>query len=142
MSESPRLNADESLSEAFWAVARQLRHSAKEALEPWDITPGQSRALGVLMRHGQMRLSELSDHLRIAPRSTTEVVDALEERGLVERGRDPSDRRATLVALTERGQDTGRAIKHARRAEGERLFGELSPDDRAELARILALLRR
>ncbi|SHN46201.1 MarR family winged helix-turn-helix transcriptional regulator [Cryptosporangium aurantiacum] len=135
-------DATESLSEAFWAVARQLRHATRESLEPWDITPGQGRALSVLMRHGQMRLSELSEHLRIAPRSTTEVVDALEERGLAERGRDPHDRRATLVALTERGLETGGAIKRARRAESDKLFGALSADDRAELARILGLLRR
>ena len=50
-----------------------------------------------------MRLSELSDRLHIAPRSATEVVDALEARGLVERRPDPSDRRATLVELTEHG---------------------------------------
>lgn len=31
---------------------------------------GQARALGVLTTHGLMRLSELPEHLRIAPRST------------------------------------------------------------------------
>src|SRR5260370_37630709 len=90
-----RENEDESLSEAFWGVARQLRRLTRETLEPWEITPGQSRALGVLMHHGVMRLRELSDHLHIAPRSTTEVVDGLQERGLVERRPDPNDRRAT-----------------------------------------------
>jgi DNA-binding MarR family transcriptional regulator len=138
----PGLDADENLSEAFWAVARRLRHSARESLEPWDITPSQSRALGVLMRRGAMRLSALSEHLGIAPRSTTEVVDALEQRKLVRRQPDPSDRRATLVAVTDSGGEIGRAIKRARRAEGEKLFGALSAEDQAELARILGLLRR
>ena len=77
--------AEETLSEAFWAVARQLRQLTREALAPWDVTPAQFRALGTLVRHGPMRLSELSEQLRIAPRSATEVVDALQERGLVER---------------------------------------------------------
>jgi DNA-binding MarR family transcriptional regulator len=136
------VDAEESLSEAFWAVARQLRHLSRETLEPWDVTPSQSRALGVLMRHGVMRLSALSEHLRIAPRSATEVVDGLEERHLVERRPDPSDRRATLVALTEQGDAVGTAIQAARRAEGERFFGALSPTDRAELTRLLRLLRQ
>ncbi|TQS46228.1 MarR family transcriptional regulator [Cryptosporangium phraense] len=134
-------DAAESLSEAFWSVARQLRHFTKEALEPWDITPGQFRALGVLVRHGAIRLSALSEHLRIAPRSTTEVVDGLEQRGLVERQPDPSDRRATLVAVTDSGREVAAAIMRARRAEGDRMFGALSPVDQAELARILSLLR-
>jgi DNA-binding MarR family transcriptional regulator len=129
---------DETLSEAFWAVARQLRHASQETLAPWDITPSHLRALRVLMRHGVMRLSELSDHLHIAPRSTTEVVDALETRGLVERRPDPDDRRATLVALTGHGTSVLDAI---RGTEAERAFGQLSQTDRAHLARILRKLR-
>jgi DNA-binding MarR family transcriptional regulator len=114
----------------------------KQALEPWDITPSQSRALNVLIRHGTMRPSELSEHLRIAPRSTTEVVDGLQERGLVQRRPDPGDRRATLVALTEQGADLSKAIQAARDADAERFFGSLSEADRADLARILRLLRQ
>jgi DNA-binding MarR family transcriptional regulator len=133
---------DESLSEAFWGVARQLRHLSRETLEPWQVTPGQSRAIDVLTRHGVMRLSELADHLRIVPRSTTEVVDSLEERGLVERRPDPNDRRATLVALTRGGTKVGAAIRSARDAETERFFGGLSKSDRDHLARILGKLRR
>jgi DNA-binding MarR family transcriptional regulator len=88
-----------------------------------------------------MRLSELSDHLHIAPRSTTEVVDALEARDLVRRRADPGDRRATLVEVTEHGTDVLAAIRATSGTEAGRVFGRLSPPDRAELARILALLR-
>lgn len=131
---------DESLSELFWGVARRLRHQTRQTLSPWDVTPSQSRALNVLMRHGVLRLSELSDHLHIAARSTTEVVDDLQQRSLVERRPDPADRRATLVALTGVGADVGRAIAEARQAEAERFFGALSPADRADLGRILRTL--
>ncbi|MFC7533332.1 MarR family winged helix-turn-helix transcriptional regulator [Actinoplanes sp. GCM10030250] len=127
--------------EAFWAVTRRLRHRTRVALEPWNISPSQSRALGVLIGHGEMRLSALAEHLRIAPRSATEVVDDLQARALVERRPDPADRRATLVALTPSGVATGEAIRHARSAEGERLFADLSPADRTELSRILRKLR-
>jgi DNA-binding MarR family transcriptional regulator len=132
---------DDTLSEAFWSVARQLRDTSQETLAPWDITPAYLRALRVLSRHGMMRLSELSDHLRIAPRSTTEVVDALESRGLVQRRPDPGDRRATLVELTDRGASILDAIRAARGTEAERVFGRLSQADRAHLARILRKLR-
>jgi DNA-binding MarR family transcriptional regulator len=132
---------DESLSEAFWAVARRLRETSQETLAPWDITPAHLRALRVLRRHGTMRLSELSDHLRIAPRSTTEVVDALESRDLVRRRADPGDRRATLVEVTGHGADVLEAIRAVRGPEAERVFGRLSQADRADLARILRKLR-
>lgn len=121
-------------------MARRLRRSSREALEPWDINPSQARALGVLARHGMLRLSALAEHLRIAPRSATEVVDDLQARGLVERRPDPGDRRATLVALTGEGSRIGAAIRAARRAEAERLFADLDEADRDQLARILRTL--
>jgi DNA-binding MarR family transcriptional regulator len=133
--------SDDALPEAFWAVARQLRETSQATLAPWDITPSHFRALRVLKRHGVMRLSELSDHLRIAPRSATEVVDALESRGLVLRRPDPGDRRATLVEVTGHGAEVLDAIRAARGTEAERVFGRLSPADRAHLARILRKLR-
>jgi DNA-binding MarR family transcriptional regulator len=132
---------DETLAESFWSVARQLRETSKQALAPWDVTPAQLRALLTLGRHGTMRLSALSDHLHIAPRSTTEVVDALESSGLILRRPDPDDRRATLVVLTEHGTSVLDAIRAARGNEAERVFARLSEADRAQLARILRKLR-
>jgi DNA-binding MarR family transcriptional regulator len=132
---------DETLSEAFRSVARQLRETSQEALAPWDITPSQLRALRVLARHGGMRLSALSDHLRIAARSATEVADALEARGLVERRPDPGDRRATLVELTGPGRSVLDAIRAVSGTAAERAFDRLSQADRAHLARILRKLR-
>ena len=139
--ERDKTERDEVLPDLFWSVARRLRGASRDALAPWDITPGTQRALRVLSHHGSMRLSELSDHLQIAPRSTTEVVDALESRGLVRRRPDPGDRRATLVELTEQGVSVFDAIRAARGSEAERVFGRLTDADRADLARILAKLR-
>lgn len=133
---------DEPLSEAFWAVARQLRRLTRESLTPWAVTPSQARALGVLHRHGTMRLRDLAEHLHIAPRSATEVVDDLAERALAERHPDPDDRRATLVALTGAGTATATAVRAARTAGAESYFAALDDHDRAELTRILRALRR
>ena len=139
--DQPGSDGDETLSEALIAVARQLRGTSQATLAPWDITPGQLRALRVLGHHGALRMSELSEHLHIAARSTTEVVDALESRSLVERRPDQVDRRATLAELTERGASVLSAIRAARGTEAERVFNRLSEADKAHLARILRTLR-
>jgi DNA-binding MarR family transcriptional regulator len=131
----------EPLADLFWAVARRLRHLSRAALAPWDVAPSHSRALAVLLAEGDLRLSELSDHLHIAPRSTTEVVDALAERGLAERRPDPDDRRAVRVRLTGEGHEVATAIRQARRSEAEAFFAVLDDADRAELGRILDRLR-
>jgi DNA-binding MarR family transcriptional regulator len=132
---------EESLSEAFWSAARHLRHRTRVALEPWDLSPSLARALNVLSRHGDVRLSTLADHLRIAARSATEVADDLTRLGLAARHPDPGDRRATLLSLTPAGVETASAIRAARVAEGERYFAALSEQDREDLGRILRKLR-
>jgi DNA-binding MarR family transcriptional regulator len=137
--DGPTFPAD-GLAEAFWTVARRLRQRTKVALEPWDLSPSLARALSVLARHGDIRLSTLADRLRIVPRSATEVVDDLQRSGLVERRPDPDDRRAVLVALTAEGERRARAIQEARQAEGERFFAALDAADRADLARVLCKL--
>jgi len=135
----------ESLGEAFGAVARRLRLASMAALAQHDVTPSQVRAIKVLAAHGPesggVRSKELAERLKIAPRSATEVVDALEDKGLVSRSPDPGDRRATLVALTEHGRALAREVRRTRGVESEKMFERLTKADRDHLARILAKLQ-
>jgi DNA-binding MarR family transcriptional regulator len=131
---------DDSLPDMFWAVARRMRRGSSETLAPFDLSPSHIRALRAMLRHDDLRLSQLAQHLQIAARSTTEVVDALEQRGLAQRSPDPDDRRATLVSATDEGRATMSAVRRARMAEADELFDRLSPADRRELARILQTL--
>jgi DNA-binding MarR family transcriptional regulator len=131
---------EETLSEAFWSVARRLRHRTRVALEPWDLSPSLARALSVLSHHGAVRLSTLADHLRIAPRTATEVADDLTALGLASRHPDPDDRRATLLSLTPAGAETAKAIRAARQTEGDQFFAALTPSERDDLARLLRKL--
>lgn len=139
------------LGEAFFAVSRRLRAAAMEAFAAYDVTPAQVRAVRVLTKHGDrgpgdepgdggVRSSVLAEHLGIAPRSATEVVDALEAKGLVARSPDPTDRRATLVSLTERGRALAEDVRRARGAESARIFERLTATDRRDLARVLRKL--
>ena len=145
------------LGNLFHAAFRGLRRGWMEQLSPWGLTPHQWRALQAAGHHdgephgvephggdgensGGLRLKELAERLRIAPRSATEVVDQLEAKGLVERRPDPADRRATHVFLTPAGRQLHAEVTAARREQSERYFAALSPTDRAELARLLELL--
>ncbi|MEO6018656.1 MAG: MarR family transcriptional regulator [Knoellia sp.] len=119
-------------------VARGLRRRFAATLEPWGVTPHESRALRVIGRHEPTRLGVVAQHLRIAPRSVTDVVDSLEKRGFVAREPDSTDRRATQVSLTPTGRQILDELDAARRADQKSYFGDLSEHDRATLTRILA----
>jgi DNA-binding MarR family transcriptional regulator len=131
---------DRTLGDLLMRVARTQRRRWREALTPWDLSPHQARALRVVCGSDGVRLSDLAEALRIAPRSATEVADGLQERGLVERAADPADRRAVVLRPTEAGRRTQRELADARAADSTELFERLSAADRTELERILRLL--
>ncbi|WP_249522143.1 MarR family winged helix-turn-helix transcriptional regulator [Modestobacter marinus] len=128
------------LGDLLMRVARTRVRRFIAALAPWDLSPHQARALRVVCARDGVRLSELAEALRIAPRSATEVADGLQERGLVERTADPADRRAVRLSATEAGRRVQREVDDARAADSRELFARLSAADRAELERILRQL--
>jgi DNA-binding MarR family transcriptional regulator len=128
------------LGDLLMRVARNQRRRFREVLAPWDLSPHQARALMVVSAEDGVRLSDLADRLHIAPRSATEVADALQERGLVERSPDPGDRRAILLRPTDEGRRVRAEIATARAADSAALYARLSEADRAALARILRTL--
>jgi DNA-binding MarR family transcriptional regulator len=130
----------EVLGELLVRVTRGQRRRWREALTPWDLSLHHVRALRVVTDRSGTRLSELAEALRIAPRSATEVADALQARGLVERTSDPTDRRAVVLTPTEEGRRVQTEIAAARAADNRDLFARLDADDRATLARILRTL--
>ncbi|MER7072286.1 MarR family winged helix-turn-helix transcriptional regulator [Terrabacter sp. NPDC000476] len=130
---------DPSLDELLMESARALRRQWASGLGP-DLSPHDARALRVVGRHGPTRLGVVAEHLRIAPRSATDVVDRLELRGLVTRAPDPDDRRAMTVVLTDEGRAVLAEVDEARRRAGAAFFGVLGERDRATLARLLARL--
>ena len=122
---------------------------AKGRSEGVQLRDGGANAAGRQMAAGLTnelrRLMDLvhsyqGPRLHIAARSATEVVDALEEQGLVERRPDPDDRRATLVSPTRAAKTELAQVDRRRRAQTERFLAVLSDADRAELDRILRIL--
>lgn len=118
---------------ALLAVARLSRGSAEHLERPED---GSAEHLGPT----GVRVSHLAVHLGIAPRSATEVADALEAAGLLTRSPDPTDRRAVLLALTEAGRHTVAQVRDRRRAAADAAVATLPAADRAELRRLLEAL--
>jgi DNA-binding MarR family transcriptional regulator len=130
----------ESTGDLLFGTARRLRREFGAALLEADVTPAQARALRHVVESGSMRPSVLAERLHIAARSATEVVDALEARGLAERGPDPDDRRATLVRPTEAARTELAEVDRVRREQSERFLAVLSERDRRTLDRILRIL--
>jgi DNA-binding MarR family transcriptional regulator len=72
------------------------------AANNFDINAMQFGMVRALYHHAYT-LSELSKMFVLDPSTLVPVVDSLEEKGLVQRGRDPNDRRRSPLHLTEKG---------------------------------------
>jgi len=131
---------DPATGDLVMALARRVRRAHVDALADHDVTPGQARALRVLAGADGMRPSALADALRIAPRSATEVVDALQDRGWVRREPDPTDRRAVRLVPTEDGRRLVQRIDGVRRDASQRVLDVLTPAQRRTLHEILVVV--
>ena len=97
--------------------------------------------LSVLMEQGNtgIRQKDLAEKIGIRPAAMSEAIDKLEDNGYIERKVDESDRRATLIFLTEKGEARANEIRDQREHRFDRLFGELSAEEKEQL---LILLRK
>lgn len=93
-------------AERFAALFRALYLTYHRRDGPRSDLPGASRAvLTHLAVTGPLTVGEAAVHLGRAQSVVSEIVDGLERKGMLERERDPADRRRTLVWLTGAGQD-------------------------------------
>lgn len=138
--EPPGPDAD--LSELLLHAAHQMRRSWAESLDAWNLSPHQAMALRTADAEDGGRVSDLAARLRIAARSATEVVDGLEERGLVRRCPSPTDRRAVLVQVTEEGRALAAKVEKARKDAQLAMFDRLDESERRQLDHLLRRLTR
>jgi DNA-binding MarR family transcriptional regulator len=68
------------------------------------------------------------------------VLDELEDHGLLQRTRDPADRRARLLAITDEGRRKRNAVQTEIQRNEDRLLRRLPLDDRSAFLRALAIL--
>src|SRR5437868_10020863 len=105
----------------------------QERLDQLGLTTRMWGALNVLESEGEMTQHALGKCVGIDPSSMVSTIDELEAKGLVERRRHPSDRRAHALHLTAGGQQTlARGRELARLAQDD-LLAPLSPEERKQL---------
>lgn len=117
------------------AIALLLQQDLARSFEGTALTPARTHLLWELHRLGPSTQQALAVALQVSPRNVTGLVDALEPAGYVERRPHPTDRRATLVTLTELGSTTMTGMARDREQVAADLVAGFDP------ARLTALER-
>lgn len=114
---------------ARWAFDRQVREIG--------VTGPQARLLLLLNRFAGENQSFYAERLEVEPITLCRMVDRLEEGGLIERRRDPADRRAWRLHLTAKSRQTMEKLQQRVDSLVEEMLDGLSRTEQAELERLL-----
>jgi DNA-binding MarR family transcriptional regulator len=138
----PRLPEELVASTAF--LLKRLGHAVKDqtmaGYQSMELHPYHHAVLAVLDEGSRETQGAIADALGYDRGQLVGLPDDLEERGLLERRRDPSDRRRHIVRLTPDGKRTlGRLRTLARRLEDD-FLSALDEGERAQLHGLLLRL--
>jgi DNA-binding MarR family transcriptional regulator len=118
-------------------LARIARRSSETALEPTGLRPRHLVALTILRDRGAISQVALGEALSLDPTNLVGLLNELEEASLLERRRDPQDRRRHIVELTDPGRT---ALSHAELALAsvqDQVLASLNEDERDALHALL-----
>lgn len=124
-------------------VAREMRRQMQELMadEQWAADAGfRPPCMGVLavVEHLQpVSQRQISDHLGLDASDVVGILDILEAAHMVQRQRDPADRRRHAVVLTELGGTAARRYAALRTTVADRVLAGLDDDERRQLVDLL-----
>ena len=118
----------------------QSREYFEALVKPLGIGRRHFGVLAVLGEEKPLSQVEIGERLGIDRNTVVLLLDDLQAKAFVTRRRDPADRRAHLVALTDAGRDALALSTDAARRTNDEVFAPLSPDERALLHSLLSRL--
>lgn len=122
-------------------TAHALRRAVDRKAAVLGITRAQWRVLAHLDHQPGQRQVELADRMDIEPITLCRIVDKLEESGLVERRRDPADRRAWQLYLCDGSAPVVERLKSLAEEISAEVFGNLDPKAVEQARALLGTIR-
>lgn len=110
-----------------------LNEDAERGMAKSGLTLSRAHLVWEVFHRGPVTQRELSEALKVSSRNITGLVDGLVETGFVTREPHPTDRRATLVTLTEAGKTTTMTMFQQQQEFATTLFGDFGEDELAGL---------
>jgi DNA-binding MarR family transcriptional regulator len=114
-------------------LERAIRQTINERVKPYGLTTLQYTTLSVLGRRGELSNAQLARRAYMTPQSMSEVIDALEKKGLIARSPHPNHRRVYPAALTDEGRRVLRACNAAVDELEREMLADLTPHQERSL---------
>jgi DNA-binding MarR family transcriptional regulator len=141
---APQLSLPRELVASCGFLLARLGYSVKmqaiDEFEEQGFHPYHYSVLALLEEGARETQGTIADALRVDRSQLVGLLDGLEERGLVERRRDPNDRRRHLVSLTPAGKRQLATFRKMVKRLDEEIFAPLTPEERRTLHGLLLRL--
>ena len=118
-------------------VSQIFRSVSDNFTDQVDIPRGQAGLLCVVAKQDGLTQTEIADQLSVQGATVTNMLQRLEEAGLVRRQRDPEDNRLVRVYMTEAGRSKESSINEQFGSMQELIFKGISEKERLTLRRWL-----
>jgi DNA-binding MarR family transcriptional regulator len=118
-------------------LLRDLVAAEEPVLAVHGVTMWGYVVLSTLGRGAVRTQAALAETINADKTRIIRTLDDLQDEGLIERRPDPEDRRARLLAITERGRAVTEAVRTEIQRGEERWLGDLSADERRVFLRVL-----
>lgn len=125
------------LAEGLVALSHHVLHLFTEVGRAHRLSQQQVRLLCAVVHSGRVSMGELGRQTQLEKSNLSNLVDRLEQRGLVARTRDSADRRMTWVEFTEEGAGLARRAHAEVTSRVHELVAELTAADRTHLSAIV-----
>ena len=110
-----------------------FNRALRDELARHNVTFSQYQHLWQLWKEDSLAQFELSRRIGIENSSSTAAIDQLEQRGLIQRRRDPEDRRRVIVTLTVAGRKLERPLNECAIAVNRQARSNISQEEIAAL---------
>ncbi len=98
------LRLENQLCFPLYVCAKEVVRKYKSFLDPLDLTYTQYITMMVMWGRGRISVKDIGALLHLDSATLTPLLRKLEEKGYVERTRDPQDERSVLIAITPEGE--------------------------------------
>jgi DNA-binding MarR family transcriptional regulator len=111
-----------------------------ERIATLDLAPAQAGLLRIVAIDPGLSQQVIAERLGTPPSRLVPLIDGLEKRGVVERRRNPADRRNHALYLTAEGGRLMGRLGQVAAAHEDAICGPLDPDERTQLGTLLRRL--
>ncbi|WP_328261520.1 MarR family transcriptional regulator [Priestia megaterium] len=128
---------EDEIRELLDKISGQMRRNYNQLLQDLNLHAGQDNLLCKLWANDGLTQVQLCEHLKCEPPTVTNMVKALEQKGIVYRQRDETDGRVSRVYLTPEGRDLEGPVNERWRKQQDKLLAGIVPEERLFLRRLM-----